>query len=356
MVRYRDAAGRQRKPKFATLGEAQRFEARLRLTPEKRAELEARSLTVGKLMATWLATKANLRPKTLDAYRLDAREVTDEFGHRLAASVQPSEVRMWIARDRGTSYVRRSLVAMSAAYEVAMADGLLDRNPTVGIKPPKASKGQRRSITFDVLGALARESGQWAPLIWLLGTTGLRVGEAAAIRVGDVDVARRRILVRQAVTYASTGAVVDTPKNHQIREVPVSPGVLDMLPLEGRSPDEWLWVGPRGDRLDVPSWRRQVFQEACVRAGLGKVTVTVENGKRSRTYSGLVPHELRHTAASIAIGDGADVVTVQAMLGHADMATTSIYAHAFQTAIDDVGARMQRRMQSRPVELESGTE
>jgi integrase len=322
--RWRDG-GRQRKRRFDSRAAAERFEAQRRLAPEIRQAEQGRTLTIAELMTTWLATKTHLRPKTLDAYRADAREVTATFGDRLAVGVKPSEIRVWVARDRGVSLRRRSLTALGQAYRIAVADGLLTASPCVGIRAPKAPGVEPRFLTFAELERLAKEAGDSGPMIWLLGTCGLRLGEAIGLQVGDVNLARSRVRVARSVVVASGGAVVGPPKSGKGRDVPVPAFVLDMLPVDGRGAGEWLFPAPQGGHLDQSNWRNKVFQPAAKAAGV----------------VGLHPHALRHTAASLAIEMGADVLMVQRMLGHASPAITlGIYAHRWDENLNSVAKKM----------------
>lgn len=85
---------------------------------------------------------------------------------------------------------------------------------------------------------------------------------------------------------------------------------------DGRMSDDLVFTSPTGQTLRLNHWRRRVFQPACDAAGL----------------VGLTPHDLRHTAASLAIRAGANVKAVQGMLGHASAAMTlDIYAGPFRT-------------------------
>lgn len=144
-------------------------------------------LSIFQMMETWLATKAVKARKTQEAYAYDARQVTTEFGDRLATSVRPSEILMWVARPGGVSVPRRSLTALQTAYGLAIEDELLSADPTARIKLPKAQQVERRYLSWFELKALADDAGDdHAPLVWLLGTTGLRLGEAAGLQVGDV--------------------------------------------------------------------------------------------------------------------------------------------------------------------------
>jgi len=184
-----------------------------------------------------------------------------------------------------------------------------------------------RYLDHTHVATLARECSEYAPLVRLLAYTGLRWGEAAAIRVREVDLTRRRINVVASVTELSGHLVWGTPKTHARRTVPV-PRFLaaELAPLvDGRDGDALLFESPRGEVLRVRNFRRSVFDAAVQRVG----------------PAGLHPHELRHTAASLAIASGADVKVVQTMLGHKTATMTlDLYGHLFPDRLDDLADRM----------------
>lgn len=322
-VRWRDG-GEQHKRRFDSKAAADRFDAERKLAPEVRNAREGRTLTVGRMMDTWLATKLRHRPKTVEAATLDAGEVKAEFDKRLAKELRPSEVRLWVARDRGASVRRRSLAALRQAYRLAVQDGLVGVDPTEGIPLPKPGPSDRSGLTWEQLERLADSAESDPELIWLLGTCGLRLGEAVALDTADVMPARLR------VRYAKGG---------KTREVPIPAFVREMLDLSEPGP---LFRSPSGKRLSAHNWRARVFEPAADKAGLGVLTVTKDDaGKWHRTYVGLVPHSLRHTAASLAVQEGADVMAVQRMLGHASPSITlNVYSHLFDGSLDSVAAGM----------------
>jgi integrase len=119
-----------------------------------------------------------------------------------------------------------------------------------------------------------------------------------------------------------------TPKTHQTRSVPVPEFLCDSLAehVAGLDADALVFPAPRGGVLRVGNFRRRVFDAAARAVGL----------------DGLVPHELRHTAASLAIASGATVKGVQAMLGHASATLTlDRYGHLFGDELDAVADRMR---------------
>ena len=157
----------------------------------------------------------------------------------------------------------------------------------------------------------------------MLGYCGLRFGEAAALRVGDVNLSARRIRVSRSVTNVTGMGLVEGPtKNHSARTVPV-PKFLAPLHRHrdrGQSDDDELVFGSRRGGYLTVGEVRWVFDPAAE-------TVGVE---------GLTPHELRHTLRES--GDrapGANVKVLQTLLGHKTATLTlDRYGHLFP---DDLG-------------------
>ena len=130
-----------------------------------------------------------------------------------------------------------------------------------------------------------------------------------------------------SVTEVGSQLVWTTPKTHQTRSVPVPAQIA--LAIEdscrGKLPDDLIFTSPLGKTLRLNNWRKNVFDRACKTTGL----------------VGLRPHDLRHTAASLAIQSGANVKVVQQMLGHASAAMTlDVYAGLFEDDLDSVAERL----------------
>ena len=151
-----------------------------------------------------------------------------------------------------------------------------------------------------------------------------------ALRVGDVDYGRGRVEVRSNLVRVGTGWVEGSPKNGEVRSVPMPRIVTDALlgVTDGRGPEERVFVEdgepPRLQSVTGAKSNRTWYVSAIRRAGVPAVS----------------PHELRHTAASIAVHAGANVKALQRMLGHSNASMTlDVYADLFDSDLDDV-ARM----------------
>ena len=211
----------------------------------------------------------------------------------------------------------------------AVKDRLLGVNPAQGVDNlPRLPRGDKRFLTHEQVAQLADAAGERARLVILvLAFCGLRFGELAALRVRRVDLMRRRLEVAESVTEVGGVATFGSPKAHQSRSVPLPRFVVEELAehITGRGPDEFVFPAPGGGVLRLMNWRRRVFDPAARAAGL----------------EGLTPHELRHTAVSLAIAAGASPKDVQRMVGHASAAVTlDVYAGLFEDSLDDVAARM----------------
>jgi integrase len=150
--------------------------------------------------------------------------------------------------------------------------------------------------------------------------------------------------VVEAVSKVRGKLIWGTPKSHQIRSVPIPRFLVDDLALvmAGKAQGDVVFTTRRGAVLRNLNFRRDVFDAAATAAGL----------------DGLTPHELRHTAASLAVSAGANVKAVQRMLGHASAAMTlDVYSGLFDDDLDgvaerlDAGARVYSMCTDAPVVL-----
>lgn len=168
---------------------------------------------------------------------------------------------------------------------------------------------------------------QYRALILVLGFCGLRWGEVAALRVKRVDLLRRRLTVAESVTEVRGRLVWGTPKSHATRSVLIPRSLTSAFAevMAGKGPDDLVFTTWRGNPLRNLNFRRDVFDRAAEDAGVKDLT----------------PHELRHTAASLAVSAGANVKSVQRMLGHASAAMTlDVYSGLFDDDLDGVADRM----------------
>ena len=161
-------------------------------------------------------------------------------------------------------------------------------------------------------------------MVSVLALAGLRWGELAGLQVGDrVSVPGPGLRLSRAVLASGGGGAlyVDTLKNNRARTVPL---VNELVPIvdrwsAGKRPDAWLFDAPGGGPVRESNWKRSVGWLAA-KAAAGVPTLRV--------------HDLRHTAASLWLGVGADPKVVQRMMGHATAAMTmDLYGHMVDASL-----------------------
>ncbi|WP_226531353.1 tyrosine-type recombinase/integrase [Microbacterium paraoxydans] len=320
-------------------------------------------VTVGTLGAEWLRDKeTSLKPSTYravsDAWRV---YVEPKWGRVAVAAVQHSAVREWIrqlsdgtapsarressrtaglaTKPKSATVVLRAHGVLAAILDVALRDRRVTQNVARGLDnlPRKVAK-PHVYLTHEQVDALVDASGDYGTLIHVAAYTGLRWGELTGLRVRDVDALKRRLSVQENAVRVGTTIHVGTPKTHERRSVPF-PNFL-ALPIarqcEGKGRDALLF----GEGLvHVPRPRtsegsRSWFMTALETAGLPRMTI----------------HDLRHTAASLAISAGANVKAVQRMLGHKSAAMTlDVYADLFDDDLEAVSDALDQARTSSSV-------
>jgi integrase len=333
-VRYRTPEGRQTdKRSFSTKRDADAFAATIEVAKLK-GEYVAPKLgrvTIGDLGPAWLQRQCGiLKPSTFRLYETRWRvHVAPRWGNTPICGINRSGVQAWVSELSG----RRSASLVTDAYGIfarilddAVADRRLTVNPARGVKLPQRPPRRNIFLTAVQLDALAAEAGHYRALILLLGVGGLRFGEAAALRVCDVDFRRRRVQLHRNAVAVGNRTVVGTLKSNKNRDVALPAFVVDALAQTavGKARDDLLWERPSGGYL-TPSpspW----FSGAVTRCR-----------QADPTFPRVTPHDLRHTAASLAIHGGANPKVVQRMLGHASAAMTlDVYADLFDSDMASV--------------------
>jgi integrase len=326
MVRYRTPQRTQTKKRgFRSVRDAKEFAATVEVEKMTGAYVAPSlgMITVGELAPAWLSRKeSDVAPsnyRTLEsAWRIHVKSVWETTR---VADVDLAAVERWIAtmrKDSGPTTVVRAYGVLAGILDDAVKSRRLAVNPSRGVEnlPDKAGK-RRVYLTVDDVARLSAESGQHRALVLTLAYTGIRRGEAVALRVRDVQFLRRRLSVHDNAVQLGVDHAVGRTKSRKERSVPVPQFVLDELAMqcEGRSLDG-LVFGDAGAYLPRPKSNGGWFAGAVKRAKVQKIT----------------PHDLRHSCASIAISSGVNVLALSRMLGHTSAKVTlDTYADLFDT-------------------------
>lgn len=375
MVRYRTPSGTQTKKRgFRTKKEAEAFGSTVEVK-KMTGEYVSPSLgkvTIGALGPDWLdRQKGHMKPSGFRTYDSAWRNhVEPRWGETKISDVKFTDVQAWVTGLAGrlsASMVANTYSVLARILDDAVRDRLIPANHARGVRLPKRTKGKNVYLTADQLAQLADECGRYRSLILLLGTVGLRWGEASALRVSDIDFLRRRITLHEnAVTIGSTTHVGSLKTGHQ-RTVPLSTFVAEALAksCEGKEHDELIWPSQKGDYLGPPSSVRSWLSGAVDRCIASSNEMRAAERKAHPKRDPITPvfpritaHDLRHTAASLSISAGANVLVVQRMLGHASAAMTldtyaDLFDHDLNAVADVVGTMWANRAQSVPTGADS---
>lgn len=336
------------KPKMKTLArkvdaDAERLKMEFRLNDGSYRDPAAARVKFAELADSWLAAQMHLKRSTRNRYRgvLDVH-VIPRWGTTPLDRIHFEGVAEWLAdmlsgqatggRKLSPGSVRKAYVVLSRVLGFAVKARRLAVNPALGVPLPKASPTDHVCLDDMQVEALANAAGAYRVFIQLLAYTGLRWGEASALKVGRVDLAACRAHIVEAYVEDNGKLYLDTPKNHERRSVPIPRFLVEELKhyVEKRGDEELLFTAPQGGPLRARNFRQRFFAPAVTQAGLGHLKVT--------------PHKLRHTAASLAIASGADVNVVQTMLGHKSATLTlDTYGHLFPDRLDEVSKKMHKR-------------
>ena len=271
---------------------------------------------------------------TLMAYRRDLAGF-DAFlgagGHRIE-SVGVTDLSRYLAGLRGRGLggrsIARHLSAVRGLYRYLLDERRVSRDPTEHLDSPRPARRLPRTLSVEDTAALVEAPDITRPeglrdraLLELLYACGLRASEALGLRVEDVNF--------------SAGYVVVTGKGNRQRLVPAGAQALDWVrrycatvrPRLVRREGGPLFLNRSGGGLSRQSlWT--VIRRAARRAGV---------------RAAASPHTLRHSFASHLLERGADLRSVQAMLGHVDISTTQIYTHLPSSVVHDMYRRFHPR-------------
>ena len=267
------------------------------------------------------------------------------FADVALTDLRPSHLEAWVKamQDQGLapSTIQSYFSRVRAVIRAAIRDQLVSRDISAGVRLPqqrKASAAMAIPAAREVGAAIAAASPWFAALIAVCAFAGLRRGEAAGLRVSDIDFLRREIRVSRQFQWATgIGAEVRAPKYGSERTVYVADELIDTLAehvrvhCPGDDPGRWLFPSRRPTKERQPLSRQTIdhaWDLARNAAGIGHRL-----------------HDLRHFYASGLIATGCDVVTVQRALGHSSATVTlSTYAHLWPDADDRTRAAARELM------------
>lgn len=283
---------------------------------------------------SYLKVEKGLSPLTVEAYRRDLLQLAEflELKHRALLHAERSDLLGFIeqlAANRVESRSRaRKLSAMRHFYKFLLLDKRIKHDPILNIESPRQWKILPKSLaTSDIDEMLAREKSKPQEpalairnqaILELLYATGMRVSEIVNLRLEDLNLASSQAIVRG--------------KGDKERIVPFGVSARKALEIYLREARPRLCRVRRSalvfiDRSGTALTRERVWR-------------IVRESKPDKKAS---PHMLRHSCATHMVGNGADLRTVQTILGHADIATTQVYTHVALDRLKEVHQKFHPR-------------
>jgi site-specific recombinase XerD len=286
------------------------------------------------------ATRA---PRTVDAYRRDLTDLASRLGERRLASATTDDIERWLAElraeGRAAATIARRTAAARSFFRHLVLLGSRSDNPAAAVAVPRKTRRLPRTLSPSEAERLIDAAAGTTPralrdraLVELLYGAGLRVGEAVGLAKNDVDLERR--LVRAM------------GKGTKERIVPLGRPAAEALRL-------YLGRGrPHLDRRRRPELFLNAHGGGLTRAGVFLVLRRLAD-KAGLDPERIHPHLLRHSFATHLLEGGADLRSVQEMLGHADLATTELYTHVSDRRRREVYFRAHPHARRRQVSKES---
>lgn len=277
-------------------------------------------------------TERELSHRTIAAYSSDLRQLVDTFGDREILDVDRFQLRMYFENLRQvkhyrSSTLRRKIASIRAMWSYLEQNCFTNTNPAQRLRfrynastrlPRIFSRGEIRSILRAAAGETLRgemcsshepsmdgfRAARNRAIVELLFATGVRVGELAMLDTSHIQWEERRILVlgkgrRERMVFITNNEVAQCVASYL--------GLRDFAHPECDA----LFLNRFGHRLSVYSIEKE-FKCLCRKANISRR---------------VTPHQLRHTMATMLLENGADIKSVQEILGHASISTTEIYLH-----------------------------
>lgn len=292
----------------------------------------------GAVLAEWQDSWVDLAPSTIKRNRQVIRaHLQPAFGRTPIGAIDHTAVQNFIngltraRQPNGKPYspgtVAKVHRTLYAAMAYAVRNGLIAGNPCADAKLPKLVEREALFLNHAEVQALAAEiDPHWRRYVLTAAYCGLRAGELAALRHRDVDLDRGRLHVRRGLKAIEPGGVPDfrAPKNGKTRVVTMPPSLTAEVRRQmvgsgsgSDDPDALVFTAPGGGVIRQNTFLKRTFRPAVRRA-------------LPPDKDGLTFHDLRHSAASLLIAQGASAKQVMERLGHKSVDITNRYTHLYE--------------------------
>lgn len=331
---------------FKTKREANIELARLRTNwledLEKEMAEKKRDRTYEEIYDLWYEEyKSTVKESTLlKTERMFKNHILPAFGSRVLKDITPLEVQEQMNQWH-KQFAKASTIMNYAGlvFDYALRLQLIDINPTKIIRKPVTKKKVKedKDLNFydkeelKIFMATAEKSNNFRAYVFfrLLAFTGIRQGEALALKFSDIDFTNKTLNINKAVSRKETGLYIQTPKTpSSIRRISLDDKTLQLLKKfkDGKDEESLIFTSATNGILSSSKPRKWLL--------------TILDSIQEKDFKRISIHGFRHTHASLLFEAGASIKDVQYRLGHSDIQTTmDIYTHVTKSAKEQLAER-----------------
>jgi integrase len=340
-VRFRDESKRQRSKTFTRKKDAESFESKVKTEVKNGSWLDPvlANVILEDVWVDFYELKQGKKKNTLTDYENIWRlHLAPRWGKMAVIRINQVEFDKWvISKQLSPKRIGKIHLVMSMLLDHAVKRKNLKHNPLKdalgrrykGNLPTPAVEIATNFLTLSQLMKVAERAGFYRDVVLVLGLCGLRWGELVGLQVKDLNVAAGTITIRRSLVEINGKLEESSTKSHRWRIVQL-PAILQSAChrwVFEKNQEDPLFHTQEGNFLRNTNFTRRVFTPALKAAEVKKIRI----------------HDLRHTAASIAISAGATPNMVKEMLGHSDVQLTMrVYAHIFEADREKVAANVDR--------------
>lgn len=314
---------------FAQKKSAERFIRDLEVSKDRGSYVEP-SLGRTTLAEWWVRceeTATNLRASTRSTYTtMMTRHVLPHLGSKQLGSINRLDIEGWVGRLHqqgvGAPTIRAAHITLRRVLETGVRSGVIGVNHAKGVQTPRSKASEMLFLSPSEIEKLADAAGpRYRALVMFLAYTGLRIGEASALRMDNLNLLKGTVTVVEAYSVVGGNMILGECKTKGSRRaVSIPRFVCEELAhhLSQFPPGSGglVFAGPNGAPLNRNNFRGRVWLKACEEAGLSKPWPRI--------------HDLRHTSVALAILAGAHPKQMQARAGHSSIVMTmDTYGHLF---------------------------
>ncbi|HPT87001.1 MAG TPA: site-specific tyrosine recombinase XerD [Bacillota bacterium] len=277
----------------------------------------------------YLSVERGLSQNTLESYARDLRQYLQYLKEKKNIEIKETTQATVIgyllqlqAKGKATATLSRSLAAIKSYYHFLFREAKIERDPTINLDAPKQEKRLPRVLSVEDVSNLLEQPDLKTPagirdraMLEVLYATGLRVSELVSLKISDLNLEMGYIKCfgkGSKERIVPLGSVASKYVKHYLEHARKF--------LASSLNEETLFLNHHGHRLT-----RQGFWKIIKKYA---ESINLEND--------ITPHTLRHSFATHLLENGADLRSVQEMLGHADISTTQIYTHLTKSKIKEV--------------------